>query len=83
MGQFLDGGSTTVETCKWDRYAQLVQHKTSHYSFYCPLAIGFQLADILHYSNEYQKIAYDIGYLFQAQVCLPVLFPKSEITILG
>uniref|UniRef100_A0A7E4W0T4 Farnesyl pyrophosphate synthase n=1 Tax=Panagrellus redivivus TaxID=6233 RepID=A0A7E4W0T4_PANRE len=80
LGQFLDGASNTIDHCKWDRYAQIVEHKTSHYSFYTPLALGFHLADVDGYKNTIQPLAYQIGYLFQAQDDFLDVYGDEKVT---
>uniref|UniRef100_A0AC34QXR1 Farnesyl diphosphate synthase n=1 Tax=Panagrolaimus sp. JU765 TaxID=591449 RepID=A0AC34QXR1_9BILA len=80
IGQHLDAVSKTIEHSTWGRYEQIVEHKTSHYSFYCPIRIGFLLADELDHSLECQKLAYKIGSLFQAQDDYLDIFGQPEIT---
>jgi len=80
IGQYLDGMSNTLEHSTWERYAQIVEHKTSHYSFYCPVNIGFLLSDNLHHSAQYQRITYNIGYLFQAQDDYLDVYGNPEVT---
>ena len=72
--------SNTLEHSTWERYAQIVEHKTSHYSFYCPVNIGFLLSDNLHHSAQYQRITYNIGYLFQAQDDYLDVYGNPEVT---
>nr|CAD2138893.1 unnamed protein product [Meloidogyne enterolobii] len=68
IGQMLDMTTTDLSQFTWSRYSSIVKHKTSHYSYLLPLNIGMHLAD---YTTPHQvqlrQIAYDLGYLFQAQ----------------
>lgn len=64
----LDSDAVDLDLYTWERYNQIVEHKTSHYTYYCPLALGCYLADNIAYMPEVQRFAYKIGRLFQAQV---------------
>ncbi|KAI6238316.1 Farnesyl pyrophosphate synthase [Aphelenchoides fujianensis] len=65
-GQNLDCRTKGLEDCTWERYDQLVQHKTAHYSYTLPIRMGFHLADRTGY-EALTRLTYDIGHLFQAQ----------------
>lgn len=64
----LDSDAVDLDLYTWERYNQIVEHKTSHYTYYCPLALGCYLADNIAYMTDVQRFAYKIGRLFQAQV---------------
>lgn len=59
-----------ISDFNWNLYKDIVEHKTSHYTFYFPLLLGFQLADISTDLALVQSISYKLGYLFQAQVLI-------------
>ncbi|KAL3086855.1 hypothetical protein niasHT_030934 [Heterodera trifolii] len=90
VGQMLDTGTNELDTFSWARYASIVQHKTSHYSFFLPLVVGFHLADRTPTNQtELRRIAYRIGDLFQAKTaqddyldCFgdPAVTGKSNLT---
>ena len=68
IGQMLDTDTKELTEFTWERYAAIVEHKTSHYSFFLPLVIGMHLADYTTPNQiELRQIAYRIGHLFQAQ----------------
>lgn len=67
VGQMLDVAGTSVETCNWERYRQIVDHKTSFYSINAPLQAALLMADVRSLSKKTQDVAMNIGYLFQAQ----------------
>lgn len=81
IGQMLDMNTTDLSEFTWSRYSSIVKHKTSHYSYLLPLNIGMHLAD---YTTPHQvqlrQIAYDLGYLFQAQDDYLDCFGDSSIT---
>jgi len=66
IGQELDCATQGPNDCTWDRYEQLVHHKTCHYTFTMPVRMGFHMADRLGYESL-TPLTYKIGYLFQAQ----------------
>lgn len=68
IGQMLDSDTYGVSDCTWSRYRQIVEHKTSHYTYLFPMLLGFHLADVTVGIAELQPLAYRIGYLFQAHV---------------
>ncbi|KAI1722186.1 polyprenyl synthetase domain-containing protein [Ditylenchus destructor] len=67
VGQRMDCDTTALKEFSWTRYNEIVEHKTSHYSYYLPLIMGFHLADVSLSLPALRPIAYKIGYLFQAQ----------------
>lgn len=67
-GQELDTATTEISDFSWELYNDIVKHKTSHYTYYFPLSLGFQLADTSTDLAMLKSIAYKLGYLFQAQV---------------
>uniref|UniRef100_A0A915LF85 Farnesyl pyrophosphate synthase n=1 Tax=Meloidogyne javanica TaxID=6303 RepID=A0A915LF85_MELJA len=93
IGQMLDMNTTDLSEFTWSRYSSIVKHKTRskgpfngfqpmpHYSYLLPLNIGMHLAD---YTTPHQvqlrQIAYDLGYLFQAQDDYLDCFGDSSIT---
>ncbi|KAL3096929.1 hypothetical protein niasHS_002645 [Heterodera schachtii] len=90
IGQMLDTDTIELDTFSWSRYASIVEHKTSHYSFFLPLVVGFHLADRTPTNQtELRRIAYRIGDLFQAQDdfldCFgdPTITGKSNLTDLA
>ncbi|CAI5438140.1 unnamed protein product [Caenorhabditis angaria] len=68
VGQMLDTSSAfAVESFTWDRYELLVENKTAHYSIYHPLQMALLMSDVLAYHANVKRVAYQIGFLFQAQ----------------
>ncbi|KAI6192993.1 Farnesyl pyrophosphate synthase [Aphelenchoides besseyi] len=78
-GQNLDCRTAGIEDCNWERYEQLVSHKTAHYSYTLPIRIGFHLADRLGYETL-TELTHRIGYLFQAQDDFLDCFGDSTVT---
>lgn len=50
------------------RYRDIVNNKTSYYSFYSPIKIACLLADQPLVPSQWKSLAFKSGYLFQAQV---------------
>lgn len=67
IGQMLDGDTSGLDDCTWQRYKNIVDHKTSFYTVYAPLNIGLLLADERRFSKEVKDLCFKLGYLFQAQ----------------
>ncbi|CAD5222847.1 unnamed protein product [Bursaphelenchus okinawaensis] len=51
IGQTLDSLMAGIDGCTWERYKQVVAHKTSHYTYLLPLQLGFHLADRVDYKE--------------------------------
>lgn len=77
----LDSDAVDLDLYTWERYNQIVEHKTSHYTYYCPLALGCYLADNIAYMTDVQRFAYKIGRLFQAQVRDWILISSFGATV--
>lgn len=67
MGQMLDNSTCGLEDCSWERYTNIVRHKTSYYTMFAPVQIGLLLADERRFSKEVKQLCFKLGYLFQAQ----------------
>uniref|UniRef100_A0A1I7ZAZ5 Farnesyl pyrophosphate synthase n=1 Tax=Steinernema glaseri TaxID=37863 RepID=A0A1I7ZAZ5_9BILA len=80
VGQLIDNSIEGLGDCNWSRYAQLVEHKTSHYSYFCPVELAMLLADVSADVAHVQKICYDIGYLFQSQDDYLDVFGDETVT---
>ena len=65
-GQNLDCRSTRALDSTWERYEQVVETKTSHYSFTLPVRLGFLVAE-RDGGEALTSLTYKLGYLFQAQ----------------
>lgn len=74
----LDCSTTLLENFTWKRYSEIVKHKTSYYTYYLPLSMGFALADYSLGLSELKTIAFKLGYLFQAQVGFSFFLKKFE-----
>uniref|UniRef100_A0A183CH12 Farnesyl pyrophosphate synthase n=2 Tax=Globodera pallida TaxID=36090 RepID=A0A183CH12_GLOPA len=80
IGQLLDT-NTELDEFSWSRYSAIVESKTSHYSYFLPLIIGYHLADCTPTSpTKLRQIAYRIGDLFQAQDDFLDCFGDPEVT---
>uniref|UniRef100_A0A914H414 Farnesyl pyrophosphate synthase n=1 Tax=Globodera rostochiensis TaxID=31243 RepID=A0A914H414_GLORO len=80
IGQLLDT-NTELDEFSWSRYSAIVESKTSHYSYFLPLIVGYHLADCTPTSpTKLRQIAYRIGDLFQAQDDFLDCFGDPEIT---
>lgn len=64
----LDCSTTSFKYFNWKRYSEIVKHKTSYYTYYLPLSMGFALADFSLGLSDLKLLAFKLGYLFQAQV---------------
>uniref|UniRef100_A0A915ENH6 FZ domain-containing protein n=1 Tax=Ditylenchus dipsaci TaxID=166011 RepID=A0A915ENH6_9BILA len=80
MGQRLDCDTTALQDFSWQRYNEIVEHKTSHYTYYLPLSMAFHLADVSVNLLSLKPIAYKLGYLFQAQDDYLDCFEDPSIT---
>ena len=71
MGQQLDLMSSSCKIDDFDmkRYSQIVQYKTSYYSFYLPVQLGMVLANIKdpELFRQARTILLLMGHLFQVQ----------------
>lgn len=67
IGQTLDSLAAGVEGCYWERYEQVVRNKTSHYTFWLPVQLGFHLADRADFA-QLEPLVFRLGHFFQAQV---------------
>uniref|UniRef100_A0A0N5AK48 Farnesyl pyrophosphate synthase n=1 Tax=Syphacia muris TaxID=451379 RepID=A0A0N5AK48_9BILA len=67
IGQILDNSTTGLNDCTWERYADIVKHKTSYYTVCGPAQIALLLADERRYWTETESVCLKLGYLFQAQ----------------
>lgn len=81
LGQLLDTTfARDVDSFSWNRYKQLVQMKTSHYSFFHPIEMAMLVSDRLDCHQELQHLAYQIGFLFQSQDDHLDVFGDPEVT---
>ncbi|VDN50256.1 unnamed protein product [Dracunculus medinensis] len=62
------------------RYRDIVNNKTSYYSFYSPIKIACLLADQPLVPSQWKSLAFKSGYLFQAQDDYIDCFGESIIT---
>ncbi|GMT28481.1 hypothetical protein PFISCL1PPCAC_19778, partial [Pristionchus fissidentatus] len=68
VGQMMDTNTAgKVEEFSWQRYSQLVEHKTSHYTFALPIQLGVLASGMDREMKKEMEIAMRIGYLFQSQ----------------
>jgi farnesyl diphosphate synthase len=81
LGQSMDCDTHDVADFKWSRYKAIVDNKTSHYTYYLPLAIAFNLADRSDSLQQLRQLAYKLGYLFQVSRWLN--FISIKVYILG
>ncbi|KAI6174643.1 Farnesyl pyrophosphate synthase [Aphelenchoides bicaudatus] len=79
IGQELDCTTQGPEDCTWDRYEQLVHHKTCHYSYTLPIRMGFHLANRDGY-EALTPLTYKLGFLFQSQDDYLDCFGQAEVT---
>ncbi|VDN24270.1 unnamed protein product [Gongylonema pulchrum] len=66
IGQMLDADTKHAEDCTWQRHQAIVQHKTSHYTYFTPLEIAALYTGQLVIIERLKRIAYQLGYLFQS-----------------
>ncbi|KAK6031039.1 polyprenyl synthetase, partial [Ostertagia ostertagi] len=62
------------------RYEQLVEMKTSHYSFFHPIEMSMLVSDRLDNHQVVRRLAYQIGFLFQSQDDLLDVFGDPAMT---
>lgn len=67
VGQMLDGDTKHIEHCTWERHRTIVQHKTSHYTYFTPLQTAALFAEQPLIIEPLKQIAYQLGYLFQSK----------------
>lgn len=87
LGQMLDLTSNTQGQLELERFneemlARIYKYKTSHYSFYLPVALGMRLAGVEE-EEKYavaKKICLELGYYFQAQDDVLDCFGDPEVT---
>jgi geranylgeranyl pyrophosphate synthase len=79
IGQILDCDTHDVTDFKWSRYKAIVDNKTSHYTYYLPLTIAFNLADRSDSLQQLRQLAYKLGYLFQVSPRLNFISIKGHI----
>ncbi|VDD89766.1 unnamed protein product [Enterobius vermicularis] len=67
IGQILDGATSGIKDCTWERYRNIVYCKTSFYTTCAPVYLALLLADQRKYWTELEPLCVNLGYLFQAQ----------------
>ncbi|KAE9414264.1 hypothetical protein Angca_002542, partial [Angiostrongylus cantonensis] len=68
LGQLLDTISVReIDAFTWDRYEQLVEMKTSHYTFFQPVEMAMLVSDRMDHHRVLRHLLYKIGFLFQSQ----------------
>jgi len=82
LGQHLDSDVIPLHACTPEHYSNVVRLKTSHYSFYLPVAVALTLAsgDTADAPSELQRLCYAMGYYFQVQDDYLDCFGDSQIT---
>lgn len=87
LGQLLDltsqeDGSVQLERFTEDALARIYKYKTSHYTFYLPVALGMRLAGVTEQKNyeTAKRICLEMGHYFQAQDDFLDAFGDSEVT---
>lgn len=87
VGQLLDltsqeGGPVQLERFTDEVLARIFKYKTSHYTFYLPVALGMRLAGVSEPDNyaTAKKFCLEIGYYFQAQDDFLDAFGDPEVT---
>lgn len=87
LGQLLDltsqeDGPVQLERFTDDTLSRIYKYKTSHYTFYLPVALGMRLAGVTeqkHYDTA-KRICLEMGYYFQAQDDYLDAFGDPEVT---
>lgn len=87
MGQLLDLTSQDDGPVQLDRFtdevlARIYKYKTSHYTFYLPVALGMHLAGVkerAHFDTA-KKVCLELGHYFQAQDDFLDAFGDPEVT---
>lgn len=80
-GQELDGIScASTKYSNFERYKQIVENKTSRYTFYHPISIAMFLADETKYLSETLNISNNFGYYFQAHDDYLDFLDNDELT---
>ncbi|GMT00562.1 hypothetical protein PENTCL1PPCAC_22736, partial [Pristionchus entomophagus] len=81
VGQMLDTASAgKIEEFNWERYSQLVEHKTSHYTFVLPLTLGLLAGEMKTSMDKVMETALKIGYIFQSQDDWLDVYGSSALT---
>ena len=87
MGQLLDLTSQDKNKLDLDRFtdealARIYRYKTSHYTFYLPVALGMRLAGVSDPSlyETARKVCLELGHYFQAQDDFLDAFGDPEVT---
>lgn len=87
IGQLLDltnqhSGSVDLTRFTDDALARIYKYKTSHYTFYLPVALGMRLADVTD-QKAYQtanRVCLKLGHYFQAQDDILDAFGDPAVT---
>ncbi|KJH44817.1 hypothetical protein DICVIV_09136 [Dictyocaulus viviparus] len=69
-----------MDAFTWDRYEQLVEMKTSHYTFFQPMEMALLVSDRMDSHNVVRRVAYQIGFLFQSQDDFLDIFGDPQLT---
>lgn len=87
IGQLLDLTSSEANKVQLDRFtddalARIYKYKTSHYTFYLPVALGMRLAEVSDQKcyDTAKQICLKIGHFFQAQDDFLDAFGDPEVT---
>ncbi|CAD5213946.1 unnamed protein product [Bursaphelenchus xylophilus] len=65
LGELFDTTSKTLDECTFDRYEQIILHKTTYYTYILPIQLGFSLANRDDF-DELLPVAERLGLLFSA-----------------